>query len=204
MLLFEYPGFMCRGIVFHFNHLCSTPDFVFCLYLWSFKPRFQATRGWFSKHWLHWSIRWWRGFKKRKDEMLCFWGVAGELPKRQSPAQPRWLWLCWLLWLLLKLWNGASLSLERRLRVPVCRVLVPGTLNRLLSWTSASTGRVVVLEYMVALKCLLPSCRSSFIEDKWSILCCFHSWLLEVWTLWRWPWQSLGIPRGRGRIFGRE
>lgn len=41
---------------------------------------------------------------KRKDGMICFRGVAGELPERQeAEAQPRWLSLCWLPWLLLKL-----------------------------------------------------------------------------------------------------
>ena len=133
-------------------------------------------------------ISWWRGFKKRKGRMLCFWGVAGELPKRQSQAEPRWLWLCWLLWRLLKLWNGASLSLQRRLRAPrpqgpSARDLLvdhgeeaAGTLNSLLSRTPTSSGRVLVLEYRAALKCLLPSCKSAFLEDKWGVLCSFPCW----------------------------
>lgn len=126
---------------------------------------------------------------KRKDRMIYFWGVAGELPKRQSPAQPRWLWLCWLLWFLLKLWNGASLSLERRLRIPFLQgpsarnLLVDsegGTRRKLkqLSWTPATTGRIAVLKYRA--ECLLPSWRSSFIEDKGGVLCSFPSWLLEM------------------------
>lgn len=121
-------------------------------------------------------ISWWRGFRKRKDRMLCFWGVAGALPKRQSQAEPRWLWLCWLLWRLLKLWNGASLSLQRRLGVPrpqgpSARDLLvdrgeeaAGTLNSLLSRTPTSSGRVLVLEYRAALKCLLPSCKALFLR----------------------------------------
>lgn len=44
--------------------------------------------------------------------------MVGELPELAAEAQPPRLCLCWLPWLLLKLWNGASTSVERSLGAP--------------------------------------------------------------------------------------